>query len=672
MNKTDILNSIKIYSDKNPKLTFYNDCYNYINNLPDSITSIEINEHLLESIRITILSNPGKYHLYISTNEIKNKLNYKMILSNNQKNNLLQQLECIMEYNDIMSLNNIKNKFNNMKFKSNDDKYNVYIVISNNDIDEIKNEIYKLNDNYNILGYIFGIDILNLLEHQRLDRIINFIKDKNCESYKTFNMINNYKKYLDSMNWESRDRIMIFSGVLFSALGLTYTRDIDLLVLAENKSRNDVNNIMNKLINTDKYEIEPHILVNDNNWYKQCNNKIISYKYQQQWLTYTMPYLSGSTDIYDTMCNPKFNFIFMGMKFISIDMNIKRFISRVNPNSFADLIMLEKINNYKIGDYLCIPNMTIRQGKLNIFDDKTIQFLNQTIKRKIKEFYDYDISINDVESLLQKCNVKSFDIYKGKNTYDPDTSLIKKFHLDIKDQIYNEYCKNVEYLLDIGSGQLTDARYWNKVNVKNVIGIEPSIVSIRNGMERLQKFGTKTNINIINGIGDIDWKSDKKYSDILKHKFDIITFQFTLHYMIPNIDIIIKNIKYISKKNTKIIITCMDGNKIYNDLITNKKIEVRNYQEPIFAIVPLNDLQNNKLINNINVLVYFKGAYGVANGSIEPLIDINNLIKTFDDNNFKLIKKTNFLEYKSHNKDKMNDIQKKVSSYYMSIIFNIE
>jgi SAM-dependent methyltransferase len=374
-----------------------------------------------------------------------------------------------------------------------------------------------------------------------------------------------------------------------------------------------------------------------------------------------LPNLIGAKDIFEVCANPKYFFYFMGIKFFSLDLNIKKWEKRFNANSITDLIMLNKINNYNI-DSVCVPNMTVRQGKLKIFDKKYIASLFNEIKYKVKLFYKYDISIDEIYNLLKKCSEKSYEIYTGAIIRDPDTDIVKKFHLDVKQQIFYKYCYNIENLLDVGTGQLTDLKFWNKVNIKNVVGIEPSLSSIEKGKERLKKFGDKTKVTVINGTGNDIWKKNEKFKDVYKYQYDVITFQYTIHYMINDLDIVFDNILPVLKKGGKIIITCMNGNLIQEKLNKNKTIEIRNDQEPIFAITPFDD----------KYLVYFKGAYGVNNGSVESLVNVDKLISEFKKKNLKLISKKNFLEYHSHTKNMMSEIQKGISRYYMSLVFVYE
>jgi len=198
------------------------------------------------------------------------------------------------------------------------------------------------------------------------------------------------------------------------------------------------------------------------------------------------------------------------------------------------------------------------------------------------------------------------------------------------------------------------------------------------GQEKINKNEFTGTIKIINGTGDEDWNNNIKYKKVIENKYDVVTFYYTIHYMMNNIDIVIDNLNRIMKPKCKIIITCMDGNKIHNDFKKYKQIEVRNRQEPIFAIIPLYNVsdkiptytESDKISEkDNNIIVYFKGAYGVSSGSVEPIIDVDKLIEIFKKNNIELIEKKNFADYNINVKKQMNPMQLRVSSYYMSLVF---
>lgn len=343
--------------------------------------------------------------------------------------------------------------------------------------------------------------------------------------------------------------------------------------------------------------------------------------------------------------------------------NVK-YLCKYDPNNnFTLMIAIKKIIGYTFNDNICLPNMIIKNDKMTVFNNDTIITLCEKIQKELKNIYDIDMSLAETKKHLYKCHEHGFDIYKGLPDRDPDTDMIKKFHLDVKRKIYNKYCRNINLLFDAGCGRLTDLFYWNDAGIKNVYCVEPSKDSILFGKERLSgvKNKIRTKILVIEGVGDKDWRTDSKYNKIITNKYDVITFQFTIHYMIEKFDILIKNLLDISKHGTKVIITCMDGNLINEELNKSDKIEVRNTKNNIiFAIA---DAPND------NIIVYLKGGYGMEHGSIEKLVNLNKLSKIFIENGYKQIERKPFLEYNSHIKDQMTTIQKNVSKYYTSIIF---
>jgi len=263
----------------------------------------------------------------------------------------------------------------------------------------------------------------------------------------------------------------------------------------------------------------------------------------------------------------------MGLKFTSLDMNINRLLSRGSSNSLADLVIYKKYFNYNLN--ICIPNMTIRQGQLTVFDKNTIIKRITNIRKKIKKYYNEDINKDILNNMITRCNPESWHIYNSIKLFDKDTHNIVIFHLQIKEQLFSNYVKKTNNLLDIGSGKLTDLKFWIKYNIKHIDGIEPSIESIKLGLKKL-KDQNINNVDIINSIANVNWKNNKLFENIINKKYDIITFQYTLHYLISDIDLIIQNLLLVMQNKTKIIITCMDGDKIDKDLKIKKKIEIRN------------------------------------------------------------------------------------------------
>jgi len=377
----------------------------------------------------------------------------------------------------------------------------------------------------------------------------------------------------------------------------------------------------------------------------KTNNLLVNFIIADKEMKFKNKYFQINKNTIRTICNLDFSKIL------------------INPDNFDFLFLIKKIFGYSFVGSWCIPNLIVQNDKLIVYNEKAIDKLYQKMQQNLLKNYRLKVSIDEIETYFNKCNIYGFDIYKGTPEWDKDTSLIKKFHLDVKRKIYEKYCRNINMLFDVGCGRLTDIFYWNENNIKNVHCIEPSKDSINSGQQKYEKVKNqiKTKILVVEGLGDINWNDEEKYKKFLNQTYDVITFQFTIHYMINNIDILMKNIRTISKPKTKIIITCMNGNLILEDL-KKDDIIVRNKNENhiIFAISKYSD---------DDILVYLKGGYGMENGSIERIVETKKLIQKFKENNYQLIEEKNFLNYNSKYKDQMNSEQKKVSYYYTSLIF---
>lgn len=673
INKNDIILTLEKYNN-NKYFTYYRHCKERINLLENDIHKIQKKPYIFVGIREYILSNPSNFTLFLSGNKYKSISYVKYKLDKKELNNFFELLELNEKYNsnilNITKITYVDDIISKLNLSMNNDKYIVYFNIIPNLTKKInfnQDNIYEIKNYYDSVSFLLNNENLGLLKYQHLDRIKKFI-ETNTEAQEVYKILQDYNHHVHTLGYEERDQMIIHSGSIFEVLGTTYTRDVDVIKVDLKSTKEQIESYIksqNELIDISILDMNMNYITKSHE-----GEKTSQLRYKKNWFTKTLPHLVNAKDIFEIYINPIHHFYIAGIKFTSLEFNIQRFLQRASISSMADLIMLQEINGYNTHSRLCLPNMTIRQGKLVIFYGKYLEIYYKELQKSLRRYYDKEILIEQLQKLIKFCTEGGHEIYKGEITWDPDTSIIKYYHIMIKDSILNKYIRNCNYLLDIGSGKLTDMRLWDKNNVKNVIGIEPSKESIKIGQEKLDKFGFKGNLNIINGFGDEDWGKNKIYSRVFENKFDVITIQFAFHYMTRHLDIIIKNIKSVLNKNGKLIITCMDGNKIHRDFIKFKgNVEIRNDQEPIFAISPRYKLTENIPEKDNDILVYFKGAFGVSSGSIEPIIDIEKIVKTFSSNGLELIEKKNFTEFDNETKKKMSHIQLKVSSYYMMLVF---
>ncbi len=650
----------------NDKFTYHKKCIEKLKKVEkNKINRIQSKPYILYGLRLYLLNSIDSYKFVLSKYKYKNCSYYKISLNDKEKDNFLMLIELMeKKKSNLLKLGEIDITLIKSEL---DIKDKVYLnIIDVNEPKKIKNYI-EIKNYYDTLSYLLNIESKNLLKYQRLDRMLNFLKDP--EALKVYEIFQSYNDMIHSLNFEERDKYIILSGTVLQSIGTTYTRDVDVMIFKPESEQKDVKEIIKNIHSKyDKFDLN---IIDKYGEYHTTENDI-PLKYKKIWLTYQLPRSGGADDIYELLLNPTHHFYFCGVKLFGLNLTINRFLQRASISSMADLLMLKEINNYDVSQRLCLPNLTIRQGIIKVFYGKYLEVYFKTLQKALKLYYNKDYTIEQLKKEVKHCNAEGFDIYKGEIIKDPDTDIIKFFHILIKKDIIKRNASNCKYLLDVGTGKLTDMRIWDENNIKNVVGIEPSVDSLKMGEERIKKFGFKGSLQLINGVGDDDWTLNEKYKVALSNKYDVVTFQFTLHYMMNNIQTVISNLKKVMLPKCKIIITCMDGNKIQRDFNKYGHVEIRNKQEPIFAIFPMYKVNEIIPEKDNNIIVYFKGAYGVSSGSIEPIIDIDRLIDIFKQNGINLLERKNFSDYDIDLKRKLFPPQLKVSSYYISLLFQYE
>jgi hypothetical protein len=92
----------------------------------------------------------------------------------------------------------------------------------------------------------------------------------------------------------------------------------------------------------------------------------------------------------------------------------------------------------------------------------------------------------------------------------------------------------------------------------------------------------------------------------------------------------------------------LDGNEIFKNLNNKKRYEIFYENDIYWGVYEYNEKIPENFDKNFKMLFYMKDVRGVHNGSEEYLVNIDNLIKKFD--NFKLIVRNNFLNELKHSK----------------------
>jgi hypothetical protein len=644
MDNQEILNSLNKYQQQQFQTNFLNSCIKYFKNLPKPIKILNNNdEKLLTGVKINLFYNIQKFHCYLTNQELDNVMCVrKLDLSKKGLDNLINQID---------GINN-----NNFKIckKLKSDK-EIYYYINDKPIKELLNQEIPKKMFYEINSILLGIHSMFFLEHQNLTNYC----DKNIISNASKNVlpeIYNFKFLYNKLSWEEKDRLLVFSGLVYHFLGAIYTTDIDLIYL----SNNDIN--FNKYFQKFK-DFDMHIILN-NKVIKTKDNRYMPYL--KSWMTYELPQLADVENIYSLILNPKHHFHFMGFKCIDIKANIKRSISRSSNVSIVDLILLKKFNNIDFLKEFCFKNISVRQGK-GIIQNNDLSGNFKYIKKIMKEWYNIDLSIEFLEKHFKKCDQVKQTIYsddrRGSNR---ENGAIFRFNREVVKKYLTIYSKDSNNLLDIGIGKSSAVKDYNLLGIKNIYGIEPSLYSINKGKEIVNKIpDLKSKLKVVHGFGEQKFVS----KDLLSQKFNTIILTFSIHYMIHEIDTLIDNINKVSKKGTIVMIYCLNGKLIYEKIKKENKYEIRFKNEPYWGVYKYNDEIPKAYSKDFKMLFYFKDVYGVKNGSEEYLVNIDKLIKKMK--GYELLVNKSFLEELDNikNENIKLDFQKQILELHNVVIF---
>jgi SAM-dependent methyltransferase len=644
MDNQEIINSLNKYQKQQFGTKYLNSCINYFKKLNNPIKNLSNdNEKLLTGVKINLFYNIQKYYCYFSNQEIDDVMCVrKLNLSKKGLSNLINQIQGI-ETNNLKICQNLKSN------------QEIYYYINDEPIKKIKDDEIPKKKFYEINSIFLGIQSFYFLEHQNLD---NYCSDNIINnSKKLFNEIYDYLDIYKKLSWEEKDRLVIFSGLVYHFLGALYTQDIDMIYLSNN------DNNYQKYFDIFKNFDFPVIVMKDR-VIKTQNDK--SSHYFKNWIKFELPQLADIENIYTLILNPKFHFHFLGMKCFDITASSRRLISRSTALSFIDIFLLKKFTNIDFLKEFCLKNISIRQGTGYITNDDLTPLYNKIINL-LKKWYDIDLNLDFVKKHLIKCDKMSSTIYSNyKKVTNSDNKKIFNFNREVTKKYIMQYSKNTKSILDIGIGRCLGIYTYAEAGIKNIFGIEPSIYSI-NRCENVIKALKDSNIKIFHGFGEEKFNQ----KEILSQKFETVILTFSIHYMIDKIDTLIDNINKVTKKGSIIMIYCLNGKMIYNKIKKGDRYEIKYKNEPHWGVYKYNDPIPKAYNKDFKMLFYFKDVYGVKNGSEEYLVNIDNLIKKMK--GYKLEVNNSFLQELKNMDNIKHDInldyQEKILELHQVLIF---
>lgn len=161
------------------------------------------------------------------------------------------------------------------------------------------------------------------------------------------------------------------------------------------------------------------------------------------------------------------------------------------------------------------------------------------------------------------------DAYFNSDLSTDEEKMMRKAHNEIKTKIINEYFKDVDVLLDIGSGRGQDINKWNHAGIKKVLVIEKDKFAIYELMSRIYNLGKNLNTEIF--IMNADFNVDNlnvKLQDYIeelgidKPTFRNISIQFAIHYL--DQDKLVNFLMTHWSSNGKLFFTVFNKNRVLN------------------------------------------------------------------------------------------------------------
>ena len=607
--------TLKKYQKDEFKTKYLSLVINYFKKIKNKyISEINDNELELTGIKIHLLYTSYKF---VFCNYIITGYSYRKIkLNQKQLFNLLNQ-KYGLQNNDFKICNKITETLQ--------DIYYIYIIHDN--------KIYDNMISYDLALVLLGIESLYFLNHQNLENYCSDVILNNSNNL--FNDLIIFKNILNKIPLHLRDRIIIFSGLIYHFLGTLYTRDIDITIVCKDTEQQQI-------------------------FLEYFNNIKVLYVYENKlddiyssWFIYKLPYIRNIENLYVALINPRYHFYFMGIKCIDIVTNFYGSTKiRANTVSINDTILLKKINNIDLYHEICIKNINIRRGKnVRLFTDNAIHNMYNNIIDVMKRWWNIDISYDYLKLHFKRCNEKQRAMLRMHHKFQ--SKYIKDILYYINKILINIIKKyNPNTIFYSGYNLLNNLNIFNKITVKKIYCLEKSLYTIDLVLDNINKNKKVQHLfNIINGT----------IIDTLMYEFpkvEIIILD-VIQYYYNNIELIIKNILSISKKNTFIIVPLLNGTKVLNKLSDDMKIEILYNDILYFGVYPFNDSKLN------TILVFFKDVYNLDNSSEEYLIQPNILIEQFNSNNIVLY---DYIELNKNNK--LLTFQKEILSYYNIYIFH--
>ncbi len=556
-------------------------------------------------------------------------------LANLNDVNIIQTPTIILDC-ELIIKNNAKNINNVYMFNKNDIDIQVFDLLYYNKKSYLNNGFeYRINELYNINDKkIFDFYIIK--EYVKLTK----------NNY--FKQIKDFNDKLKSLQYET-------DGIIFAPSSLVkYKHFLNKKFVNVNQNYHDMNTFKWKPL--DKISIDFYIL------------KDITLKEEDDKTNYVL--FSGvSTYEYEKLNLQKFK------KYYDIVPefyhNLKYFPIQFYINENTELYNFQSKDNTlngKIGEFLYINN---EWNLMRLRDDRKMDvayglYYGNDIKFARDNFYTIIDPLTIEMMTSENTDLLMKDIYFKKS--DNKYSELRSFNSSVKNQLFKfikyKILKKNEHnlLVDLCSGKGQDLYKISQLEFKENIFIDSNQTSINELNNRL----VNLNANLPNkhkyNVYTLDLFTD--YIDIrnklnIKKYANLISINFAIHYFLknePTIMNLINLIDSMSNKGTTILITFLDGEKVFNNLKNTEEYTLYDNDIKKYSIIKKYKSKNfTKCGQMIGIMLPF------SNGEYydEYLVNAKYLKTLFANLNYKTIMYNSFSFYfsdKNKIKSKFNNL----------------
>ena len=358
-----------------------------------------------------------------------------------------------------------------------------------------------------------------------------------------------------------------------------------------------------------------------------------------------------------------------------ISSNNKKVLNKLlKNNSYSELFPFIKQNaRYFPAKFSPKSRFTIKnshpENKINFLQDNVIY----EFSIRNNEWFPYRFREDKTKGYLENFKKGVYEVNKGPNSWRTASSIYRElenpvklsdlenlhssqyyknigrkglklnlysFNNFVKNNIFRKYIKKNNSVLDLAGGRGGDIFKISNAGARYLLHLDIENDLLKEAKRRIDVVGNKINVDFLQF--DLLENNISKINKIRKAtKFDVISCQFAFHYFCKNkksIDFIINIISKYIKKNGFFIMTGFDGQKIFNELIDETKLEYY-FDGKLFAKINRN-FKKDKFKNYGQSIIVFIEKIGLFHE--EYLVNFDYIIKEFVKKKIVLVESQNF------------------------------